>query len=245
MKKRTRSTLVPLATLGVGAAAGYSLVARPWHMRWGATPEEIARPMPGDELVERPRYVSNRAITVHARPDEVWPWLVQIGTGRAGFYSYEWFERLVGMTTTTVEHLLPEFQSLEPGELIPAGRGLHLPVRAVEPHSSIVFGTRPEEPAGAARASWSLGLYPTDGATRLVSRVRSAVRWHPGSPLLTLFLGPVHFTLERRMLLGIRQRAEDFAARATTERQGRPRHAPEPGRHGAHASPRPGASPRS
>ena len=217
--RRTRGigALAPLATLGTGALAGYHLVAKPWHMRWGASDEELARPMPGDELVARPTYVSNRAITIHARPDAIWPWLVQLGMGRGGFYSYEWFERLTGLSTTTVEHLLPEFQALEAGEFIPAGRGLHLPVRAVEPFASLVIGERPETPAGASQVSWSLGLYPTNGSTRLVSRVRSSFRWRPGKPLLAFFLGPSHFVLERKMLLGIKGRAESFAARQAKE----------------------------
>jgi hypothetical protein len=135
--------------------------------------------------------------------------VVQIGRGRAGFYSYQWVERLANLSISTVEHLFPEFQSLEPGDLIPAGRGLHLPVRAVEPNGSLVIGSHPNAPPGEATVSWSLGLYSEDGSTRLVSRIRSTYRWKPGAPLLpALFLGPLHFILERKMLLGIKQRAE-------------------------------------
>jgi hypothetical protein len=202
-----------VAAVGVGGLAAYALILRPWHLRWGATREEARRPMPGDELVHRPFYVSNRAITIRARPEEIWPWLVQIGMGRGGFYSYEWLERLAGLSISTVEHLLPEFQTLEPGEVIPTGRGLHLPVRAVEPYGSLVIGSRPEEPPGTARVSWSLGLYPGDGSTRLVSRVRTSYFWRPGDPLIALFLGPLHFLMERKMLLGIKRRAEALDAR--------------------------------
>ncbi|HSP82013.1 MAG TPA: hypothetical protein VLQ93_26060 [Myxococcaceae bacterium] len=201
-------SLAPLAAVGAGGLASYHLAIRPWHLRWGASREELSRPMPGDELVRDPRHVSTRAITIHARPEEVWPWLVQLGMGRAGFYGYRWFERLTELSISTVEHLLPEFQGLEPGDIIPAGRGLHLPVRAVEPNGSLVLGSRPDAPPGEATVSWSLGLYPRDGATRLVSRVRSSYRWKPGAPLPALFLGPLHFVLERKMLLGIKQRAE-------------------------------------
>lgn len=210
--KRLRSAGLA-AALSVGGLAAYALILRPWHLRWGATREEARRPMPGDELVHRPFYVSNRAITIQAQPEEIWPWLVQLGMGRGGFYSYEWLERLAGLSISTVEHLLPEFQSLEPGELIPTGRGLHLPVRAVEPYGSLVVGSRPEEPPGAARVSWALGLYPRDGSTRLVSRVRTSYFWRPGDPLIALFLGPLHFLMERKMLLGIKRRAEALEAR--------------------------------
>lgn len=205
-----------LLAIGASGLAAYALILRPWHLRWGATREEITRTMPGDELVRRPFYVSNRAVTIQARPEEIWPWLVQIGMGRGGFYSYEWLERLAGMSISTVEHLLPEFQTLEPGDTIPAGRGLHLPVRAVEPYGSLVIGSRPEEPAGQARVSWSLGLYPRDGSTRLVSRVRTSYFWRPGDPLAAFFLGPLHFLMERKMLLGIKRRAEAMEARMGT-----------------------------
>jgi hypothetical protein len=213
--RRTRKLrfLAPLAAVGVGGLAGYHLAVRPWHLRWGASEEEFSGPMPGDELVREPLHVSTRAISIDARPEEIWPWLVQLGMGRAGFYGYQWFERLAELSISTVEHLLPEFQSLEPGEFIPAGRGLHLPVRAVEPNGSLVIGSHPDAPPGEASVSWSLGLYPRDGSTRLVSRVRSNYRWRPGAPLPSLFLGPLHFVLERKMLLGIKQRAEAMSAR--------------------------------
>jgi hypothetical protein len=214
-------SLVPLAAAGVGGLAGYFLVLRPWHMRWGASREELSRPMPGDELVREPRYVSNRAITIHARPADIWPWVVQIGMGRAGFYGYQWVERLAELSISTVEHLLPEFQNLEPGDVISAGRGLPLPVRSVEPHGSLVIGSHPNAPPGEERVSWSLGLYARDGATRLVSRVRSTYHWRPGAPLPTLFLGPLHFLLERKMLLGIKQRAE-----AMSQERSAPAHVP-------------------
>lgn len=209
--KRLRFASV-LAAAGTGGLAAYSLILRPWHLRWGATQEEITRPMPGDELVQRPFYVSNRAITIRARPEAIWPWLVRLGMGPEGFYSYEWMERLAGLRISTVEHLLPEFQTLEPGEMIPTGRGLHLPVRAVEPYGSLVVGSSPEAPPGQSRVSWSLGLYPRDGSTRLVSRVRTSYFWRPGDPVVAFFLGPLHFLMERKMLLGIRQRAEALEA---------------------------------
>ncbi len=210
--KQLRSASL-LAAVGVGGLTAYTFVLRPWHLRWGATQEEVRRPMPGDELVRRPFYVSNRAITIRARPEEIWPWLVRLGMGPEGFYSYDWLERLSGVRISTMEHLLPEFQTLEPGEMLPTGRGLLLPVRAVEPYGSLVIGSRPEEPPGVAQVSWSLGLYPRDGSTRLVSRVRTSYFWRPGDPLIAFFLGPLHFLMERKMLLGIKQRAEAMEAR--------------------------------
>jgi hypothetical protein len=86
----------------------------------------------------------------------------------------------------------------------------------VEPNGSLVIGARPEEPPGVARVSWSLGLYPSDGSTRLVSRVCTNYRWKPGHPLIALFLGPLHFLMEQKMLRGIKRRAEALEARLGT-----------------------------
>src|SRR5688500_18773128 len=88
------------AGLGVLVVLGlvlYPLVIRPWHLRWGTTDEEIVRPMPLDDRVVAPTYVTHRAVTIQAAPEAVWPWLVQIGEGRAAFYSYDLIERVMGM----------------------------------------------------------------------------------------------------------------------------------------------------
>src|SRR3712207_6784619 len=88
------------ARLGLGATllavAAYPTAIRPWHLRWGTTDEEVTRVLPGDDFVPTPTFTSTRAITIHAPPTAVWPWLVQIGNHRAGWYSYDWIERLLG-----------------------------------------------------------------------------------------------------------------------------------------------------
>jgi hypothetical protein len=82
------------AARGIGVIAGYLFIIRPWHLRWGATQEESGRPMPLDDRVAKPTYVTNRALTIHALPEAIWPWLAQMGElPRGGFYSYEWVER--------------------------------------------------------------------------------------------------------------------------------------------------------
>lgn len=91
----------PLALAGLGAAAAYVAVARPWLRRWGATPDELEKPLPGDELVPDPGVVTTRAVTIDAPVEEVWPWLAQIGQDRGGFYSYEWLENLAGAACET------------------------------------------------------------------------------------------------------------------------------------------------
>ena len=100
--------LRPLAILGALLPWAYALVVRPWHIRWGATEERIAKPLPGDELVPNPAIESTRAITVNAPVEEVWPWLAQIGQDRGGFYSYEWLENLAGCRMRNADRIHPE-----------------------------------------------------------------------------------------------------------------------------------------
>ncbi|HYM49026.1 MAG TPA: hypothetical protein VET65_00495, partial [Candidatus Limnocylindrales bacterium] len=98
----------------MGAVLGtlaYRYTIRPRLRMWGATPEEIRRPMAGDEMVPHPSTTGTRAITIAARPDDVWPWLVQIGYGRAGFYSYAWIERLMGLKDiANSDRVMPEYE---------------------------------------------------------------------------------------------------------------------------------------
>ncbi|WP_375772553.1 hypothetical protein NR798_17235 [Archangium gephyra] len=211
MKKRWLGLLGGLAAVGAGGVVVYRFLLRPWHVRWGATDEEVARPMPGDEVIDEPTFSSTRAITLHATPEDIWPWLVQLGRGRGGFYSYDWLEKLMGLGITSSDRILPEFQRLAPGDEIPAAPGYAMPVRAVEPPRFLVIGPPADGPQDT-ELTWSLGLYPRDdGTTRLVVRLRSIYSWRPGEPLVTLFIEPGHFVMERRMLRGIKRRAEALA----------------------------------
>ena len=103
-----------------GAVGIYVVFYRPRQLRWGATDQEVARAMPGDEIVARPVFNATRAVTVNARPEEIWPWLVQIGFGRAGWYSYDILDNLGRHSS---EEILAEYQHLAPGDLIPLGPG--------------------------------------------------------------------------------------------------------------------------
>jgi hypothetical protein len=204
---------------GVGVAIGlagllllaYRSLGRPWHQRWGATDEEIARALPGDELLPDAN-VSTRAITIDARPEQVWPWLVQLGYGRAGWYSYDWIDNDGHPSASRV---VPELQRLEPGDQILMIPGMGPRVRAVEPNRYLL--------AGDARGGiWCLALDPLNGGrTRLISRWRT--RWP--ATLATVFWvlvsDPGNFVMERRMLLGIKARAERAAAAAEPARETR------------------------
>jgi len=190
--------------------AVYIGVYRPRQLRWGATDEEVARIMPGDEIVSRPVFNATRAVTVNARPEEIWPWLVQIGFGRAGWYSYDILDNLGRHSS---EEILPEYQHLEPGDLIPLGPGAEsgLFVKEIRPNESMVWWERSRQ-----SATWAWGLYPIDGAqTRLVTRVRNDYRKGTSNFIFgILLIEPADFPLMRKCMLGIKRRVDHSASRA-------------------------------
>ena len=216
----------PLAALAAAAvAAGYVLAVRPRILHWGATAQESAAPLPGDEFVRTPRMQSTRAVTINAPAASVWPWLVQLGAGRGGMYSYDVLENAAGLGMHSADRILPEYQQLDVGDVIPlvSGKGpdLGIPVRRVETGSVLGLGgtmdprTGQIRPSGGAAAGprvelgWTFVLQPVhERRTRLLSRTR-----YDYSPLivgliLRPVLEPLQFIMERRMLLGIKSRAE-------------------------------------
>jgi hypothetical protein len=217
-----------LTCLGVGLLAGlaYALLVRPWQLRWGARLEEARGALRGDDLVPAPDYVTTRAITAEAPPQAVWPWLVQLGQARGGFYTYDALERLFGAAIQNADRLLPEFQHLRVGDTVrlsPAGGPR---VVVVDPEKALVLHDRMDVRTGRSVPrealaellvdwSWAFALQPVgEQATRFVVRTRA--RLTPRLPLLPftlLLLEPAHFIMERGMLLGIKRRAESSAAR--------------------------------
>ena len=109
---RLRIRLLLLAAAAVGAVTGYVRYVRPWQLTWGATSEEVSRPLPGDELVARPTFNATRAISIAAAPGRVWPWLLQVGLTRAGWYSYDILDNL---GRRSARRIVPELQGLAPG----------------------------------------------------------------------------------------------------------------------------------
>ena len=198
------------AATGAASFAGTALFAyttaiRPWHMRWGATDDEVRRAMHGDDIVQHPTYNSTRAITINARPKAIWPWLVQLGQGRGGMYSYEWIEnRLMGLQMRNADHVLPEFQHLRVGDIVPmspAGTGPR--VRAMRPNQFLLLVFDDDA------WTWSFGLYPTTNhQTRLVIRNRWDIKGSLPMLFMSVLLDPGDFVMERKMMLGIKQRAE-------------------------------------
>lgn len=194
---------------GATALAAYHAAVRPRALRWGATRHEARRPMPGDSAVPAPQTVTTRGVTIRALPEQIWPWLVQMGDRRGGLYSYDVLDRLFGyISGPSADTILPELQNLSVGDVIPIGRGPSWPVIAVDRNRALVI-----EPVPGA-VSWCFALYPEADATRLVSRVRVAIGGRPLMWLLAPVLDAPWLLMERKMLLGIKRRAESLAERS-------------------------------
>lgn len=212
------------SVLGGAMAFGfYALRIRPWLLSWGATPDEVVASLPGDDIVAEPRCSSTRAIEVAAGPEDVWPWLAQLGQGRGGLYSYESLENLLGCNIHNLDHIVPELQSIAPGDhirLVPDDFKVDLAfeVTRCEPDHALVLkgpGTREEAFAqGFAYPSWAFVIHPHGtNRVRLIARWRSDFPPTPSGYLWWKYgIEPVHFLMERKMLKGIKVRAESFTA---------------------------------
>lgn len=193
----------------IGLVAAYIGLLRPWHMRWGATSEEVARTMPGDSLVQDPIEVTTRAITIHAWPTHVWPWLIQMGNGRGGLYSYDWLDQVFGvLDAPSSDSVIARFQELRAGDTIPIGGSAGWPVAIANPNELLVLDVH----QAGARVTWAFSLQPISPTqTRLVMRVRARLPRTWRLPLQIAVLDPAEFLMMRRQLIGIRQRAEKLA----------------------------------
>lgn len=191
--------------LGAGFGIVYLLWIRPWQLRWGASDEEVLRAMPGDEIVERPTFNATRAVTISARPEDIWPWLVQIGIRRAGWYSYDWLDNL---GKPSAEQILPEFQNLKVGDLVPISpdgkQGLW--VKELRPKQWMLWWDK------QGGTSWLWTLDPIDEEhTRLITRVRVRYAWLSPAILFHLLIEFADIVMMRKCMLGIRRRAESLA----------------------------------
>jgi hypothetical protein len=182
----------------------YSRFLRDWVLTWGATAEEAARPLPGDDLLDRADIVATRAIGIDAPPASIWPWLVQMGPGRAGAYTYDWIENLFGLNMHSADRIHPEWQNLGVGDVLRSREGRPgMRVEILDPERTL--SNRSE----AGDWVWTFVLVPEDGSTRLVSRNRIAMKGAAaGQRLGMLVMEPGSLVMERKMLLGIKERAE-------------------------------------
>ena len=198
---------------GAGLAAAAAALSYPWLFRrpcltWGATPEEAARELPGDDLLASPDIIATRGITIDAPPAAVWPWLVQMGSGRGGVYTYDWIENLFGLGMHSADEIMPQFQDLKLGDEFPLGPGRpKMRVEVLEPGRALAFRFEDQNWV------WAFALFPADGRTRLLSRNRIAT---PDASAFTrlfnlLVMEPGSLVMERKMLLGIKERAQRLA----------------------------------
>jgi hypothetical protein len=184
---------------------------RGWRRRWGTTPEERAAQLPGDEFVPEPQWSYNHAVSIDAPRSAVWPWLVQLGQGRGGFYSYEALENLVGCQIHNVTEIRPELQELTVGDtVVTHGRsGFGPPVTRVEPERALVLGGPPNAKGSQATCAFHL-LDSANGTTRLLERGRGvagkgSLEKLGSGPYL---VEPIGFVMSKKMLRTIKKLAE-------------------------------------
>ena len=202
MKKGVLLKLAGGAAVGAAAVGAYKAYVKPWHLQWGATADEVAQTMPGDEIVETPVLTATRAITINAKPGEVWPWLVQMGYGRAGFYSYDFVDN---NRRHSAERIIPELQYLKAGDAIPTSPNHGFIVKRIEPEHLLLMMLEDKKT--------HLSVVTTlneleDGRTRMVVRLRLQYRWGVRRALYYQIFEPGDFVMMRRMMLGIKRRAE-------------------------------------
>ncbi len=203
--KKTTACAIGLGTYLAGLAVGYQVLLRDRCLNWGTTPDEATRTMPGDDLLPTPDIVATRAVTVQAPPSAIWPWLVQMGPGRGGAYTYDWIENLLGLDMHSADEILPQFQDLAVGDTLSLGTsGPTMRVTELEPERTLVFGSTD------GNWIWAFGLYPGVSGTRLISRNRivTPTASAPVRLLNRVIMEPGSWVMERKMLLGIARRAE-------------------------------------
>jgi hypothetical protein len=192
----------------------YWFPLRRWFARWGTSPDDLTRVMTGDPFILNPTHSATHAVTIDAPPDDIWPWLVQMGYRRGGLYSYDWLDRLFGiLDRPSANRVFPEFQHLEVGDKILLGPGekQKLTVAALEPYRALVLSYKEY----GFEWVWQFGLYPLENnQTRLATRGAERFSNTVGAWLFMRVMEPAAFVMTRRMLLGVKQRAE--ALRAST-----------------------------
>jgi hypothetical protein len=197
--------LAVAALISGAASLLYAAVLRRAILIWGATGSEASARLPGDELLEDPDGCSTRAIDIGAPAWAVWPWLAQMGPApRGGAYTYDWIQNLLGLNMHSADHVLPEFQHPQIGDTIGFGPN-RMRLERVEPNQ--VLAWRSED----GNWVWAFVLHEHDGQTRLISRNRFRL------PTLPVRLGmlpmePASLVMERKMLRGIKTRAEKLVA---------------------------------
>jgi hypothetical protein len=211
VKRRSSAACIAIAL----SATVYALIVRPWHLRWGASDDEVGADFPGDNLIDHADLVATRAISVRATAGEVWPWIAQLGQGRGGFYTYDFLENLVGCDIHSADHVVPQWQQIGPGDAVKLHPDVALAVVVVDPGRALVL--RGGVPMGATPPpydfTWGFVLAErAGGGTRLVLRERYGYT-RPWAPLLVEPVEVVSFVMSQRMMRGIRNLAERSLAK--------------------------------
>lgn len=186
-----------------------------WHTNWGATAGEISARLPGDELIEGADVIANRAIKIDAPAADIWPWLVQMGAGRGGAYTYDWIENVFGLGMHSADTIHPEWQQLQlddtpsgPPETNPGPRAMR--VRVLDPERALVTAS------DDGTWVWGFYLFPENGGTRLLSRNTIKTGSSLGAKIGMALMSPASWVMERKMLLGIKERAEKLVRQPVT-----------------------------
>ena len=200
---------------GVAIAGAFLIVAciilrpllRPWYSRWGATVAELTQSLPGDEYVPNSRGGYTQAISIKTSASSVWPWLVQIGQDKGGFYSYELLENIVGCNIHNADRILIKHQNIKTGDvLIMHPKAPQVPAIIVETEKALVYGGRQDENTANV---WIFSVNERNGLTRLISRW--AFEYKPrllNKMAYNWLLEPIAAVMQRKMLLGIKKQAE-------------------------------------
>jgi len=219
------------------AAALLTSFLRSWRIRWGATDAEVSQSLPGDDLVPHPKWGYTHAISVRASAADIWLWLAQMGQGRGGFYSYELLENLAGCDIHNADRIIPGLQNPKVGDsirlhprlpaypvaIVELGRALVLHARA-DTQTGKTFDLADKTPKRYLNSTWMWFLDELDdGTTRLITRGRGDYRGLANTlGYGPYFMEPIGFAMSRKMLLGIKKRAEGAVSLPTSLNQSSP-----------------------
>jgi hypothetical protein len=196
------TTLIIITVISIVLTGLYLFVLRPWQLKWGATAIEIKRPMPGDEIVAKPTFNATRAVSINAIAENIYPWIIQMGVTRAGWYSYDLLDNLAKRSS---EIILPEHQNLKIGDIVPLspdGKQGML-VKDFKKNEWILWWDNKGD------SNWVWGIYPEGESTfRLITRVRVKYRFFSAAILFNLLIEFFDIWMMRKCMMGIKKRAE-------------------------------------
>ena len=203
---KTFLTILVILVLILVIVVVLAILFTPWMNRWHTSAEERAASFPGDDLVTAPKLLINRGVTIKAAPENIYPWLLQIGADKAGMYSYTWLERLTGCKMAKDEVIRPQWQTLKEGDLMKMCAGEFAPppyiVARLIPNEAVIFGHKDGD---AWAETWQFVLIPqADGTTRLLTRTSTTMvggAWE--------VFNRIAFVMERKMLLTLRNLSEE------------------------------------